>query len=233
MLSSGEKLEYLKISYTDFRRAQLNKSSVYLTGIKRGLQDILGILLLRRWKQLGKENIAPVDDYLIPEILRIQSEEFQGKNEKEIIKYSKLFKEIFYIIKSQDELAGYCIYYLKPIIHSKCFKKQCVIYLIATDSKFRRKGFAKKLLKESIEEMKLNKITSILLYVNANNVPAIRLYKELGFLIIEQIENICGYKENCYKMELKLTLFAFCIVLQKTLFFMHNNLLADLTRLFY
>ncbi len=79
------------------------------------------------------------------------------------------------------------------------------MYSIATDTNFRGKDFDKKLLKESIEEMKLNKVSSILLYVNAKNVPAIRLYERTGFVIIDQIDDICGPKEKCYKMKLTLT----------------------------
>nr|WP_269849301.1 GNAT family N-acetyltransferase [Methanosarcina horonobensis] len=134
----------------------------------------------------------------------MQSEEFQSKNEKDIIKYSKYSRETFYVIKSQNKVIGYCIYYLKPTVSFKGFKKQAVIHLIVIDRNFRGKDFAERLLIESIKEMKLNKISSILLYVNVNNVPAIRLYEKTGFVVVEQTENICGQKEKCYKMELKL-----------------------------
>lgn len=172
--------------------------------MRRMLKDSFGILLLKGWERLDKENIAFVDDHLIPEILRIQSEAFRTESPKEIIRHSKYFREIFYIIKSENKVVGYCMYYLKPKISFEGFKKQSVIYSIATDRNFRGKGFAKRLLKESIEEMKLNRISSILLYVSENNVPALKLYEKAGFVIIEQIENICGRNEKCYKMELKL-----------------------------
>ena len=187
-----------------FRKAQVTRPIAYLTGMKRVLKDILGVFLLKGWKQTDKENIVPVDDYIIPEVIKIQSESFQDKSEKDIIKYSKSSRKIFYVVKSHDRVVGYCIYYLKPVISSRGFKKQSVIYSIATDRNFRGKGFGKKLLKESIKEMRLNKISSIILYVSKNNVPAIRLYEKTGFVTIGQIENVCGQKEKCYKMELKL-----------------------------
>ncbi|MHC1754207.1 MAG: GNAT family N-acetyltransferase [Methanosarcina sp.] len=188
----------------EFGRTQVTKSIVYLMNVKRVIKDSFGFLLLKGWKQLDKENIALVDGHVIPEILRIHSEEFQNKSEKDIIKHSKCSREIFYIIKSQNKVVGYCIYYLKPGISFKGFIKQSVIYSIAIDRNFRGKGFAERLLKESIEEMKLNRISSILLYVNKNNTPAIKLYRNTGFVIVGQTENICGQKEKCYKMELKL-----------------------------
>ena len=52
---------------------------------------------------------------MLPEILRIQAEGFKHKNHEKIVKYSKNFRNIFYVIKSQDKVVGYCIYYLKPV----------------------------------------------------------------------------------------------------------------------
>ena len=221
MFISLEKFDYLKIN---FLFSKIIKSIINLMNIKKMLRDILGILFLLGWRKLEKEDVIPVNNSVIPEILEIQSEEFPQKNEKEILKCSKYFTKIFYIIKSQDELAGYCIYRLRPVVYSKGIKKQSVIYSIATAQKFRKKGFARKLLKASIEEMKLNRISSVFLYVNVNNIPAIKLYKEIGFVIIEQIKNVCGQKENCYKMELKLLLFISCVIFQKVSFPIYDSL---------
>lgn len=213
----------------DFRRSQIARSIAYLASMNKMLRDVSGIFLLKGWKQKDQENIVLIDENMIPEILRIQSEAFRNKHEAEIIRYSKRFRKTFYVIKNQKKVVGYCIHYLKPIISSKGFKKQSVIFSIATDRNFRGKGFGKKLLKESIEEMKLNRVSSILLYVNANNIPAIRLYEKTGFVITDKIENICGHKEKCYKMELKLTLFISCIMLQKALFSIHDDLIIPVT----
>jgi ribosomal-protein-alanine N-acetyltransferase len=208
----------------DLRKAQVTQSNVYLENLKRIFKDTLNISLQKGWKQKDKENTVLIDKYMIPEILRIQSEGFQNKSEKEIIRYSKHSRKTFYVIESQKKVVGYCIYYLKPMISFRNIKKQSVIYSIAIDKNFREKGFGIKLLKESIEEMKLNRVSSVFLYVSTNNAPAIRLYEKMGFVIIEQIKYVCDQKENCYKMELKLALFIFCLFLPKTLFSIYNNL---------
>ncbi|AKB47388.1 GCN5-related N-acetyltransferase [Methanosarcina sp. Kolksee] len=52
--------------------------------------------------------------------------------------------------------------------------------------------------------MRLNGISSILLYVNTENFPAIGLYEKMGFKIIKEIKDICGSKETCYEMELRI-----------------------------
>ncbi|AKB79129.1 GCN5-related N-acetyltransferase [Methanosarcina horonobensis HB-1 = JCM 15518] len=169
------------------------------------LRDTIGGFILNEWKHIDKENIVPVDETMLSEILRIQAEGFDSKNQKKLLKYSKKLRKIFYVIKKQDRIAGYCIYYLKPELSFKGLKKKSVIYSIAIDKEFRGMGYGRKLLEESIKEMKLNGVSSTLLYVNVNNTLAIRLYKKMGFKIIKKIEGICGQKEECYIMELKLT----------------------------
>jgi ribosomal-protein-alanine N-acetyltransferase len=52
--------------------------------------------------------------------------------------------------------------------------------------------------------MGVNGITSILLYVNTKNLPAIKLYEKIGFKTTNEIKDICGLKETCYEMELKI-----------------------------
>jgi len=180
------------------------RSVTYLMSFKRLLQDIAGSLLIKKWKQTEKKDIICIEESMLPEIFRIQAEGFKDRNPEKLIKYSKSSKNIFYVIKSRHKIVGYCIYYLKPVLSLKGFEKQSVISSIATDRNFRGRGFAEKLLKSSIEEMKVNGISSIILYANINNLPAIQLYEKIGFRVIKQVENICGQEEKCYEMELKL-----------------------------
>ncbi|MPM85852.1 Mycothiol acetyltransferase [bioreactor metagenome] len=168
------------------------------------LHDTAGVYLLKRWKQIEKENIETVNDTMLPEILRIQAEGFRDERRRDIIISSKKFRKIFYVIKSQDKTIGYCMYYLKPELSFKGLRKKSVIFSIAIDKEFRNRGFGRKLLKESIKEMKINNVSAIFLYVNVNNVPAVKLYEKTGFTILNEVENICGKNERCYKMELKL-----------------------------
>lgn len=176
----------------------------YYNNFKKLMRDTIGALILNEWKHIEKENIEPVDETMLPEIFRIQEEGFDGKNQEKLLKYSKKLREIFYVIKNGDRVAGYCIYYLKPEISFKGLKKKSVVYSIAIDKEFRKMGYGRKLIEESIKEMKLNGISSILLYVNISNIPAIKLYEKMGFQIIKRTVNVCGQKEKCYIMELKL-----------------------------
>ncbi|AKB51748.1 Ribosomal-protein-S18p-alanine acetyltransferase [Methanosarcina barkeri str. Wiesmoor] len=178
--------------------------NVYVTSFERLMKDIITNLFIRKWVQIEKKNVVSVEDSMLPEIIRIQAEGFGTKSRNGVRRYSKRMKKIFYVTKSYDQVVGYCIYYLKPVLSLKGFMKKSVIYSISIDKNFRRKHYGENLLRESIKEMRLNGISSIFLYVNAKNLPAIRLYEKMGFRKIKEIKDICGLKETCYEMELRI-----------------------------
>ncbi len=180
------------------------KPIAYLTSFKRLIRDTIGSLLIRNWKQMKKENIMPIEGVMLPEVLRIQGEGFENQRQDMLIRYSTKLKKIFYVIKSQNHVVGYSVYYIILIPTFKGFKKKSVVCSISIDRNFRKQGFGEKLLEESIQEMRLNKIASVLLYVSVNNASAIKLYEKVGFRIIRETTNICGENERCYEMELSL-----------------------------
>ncbi|WP_240664330.1 GNAT family N-acetyltransferase [Methanosarcina sp. MSH10X1] len=141
---------------------------------------------------------------MLPDVLRIQEEGFETRNQGKLIKYSRRLRKIFYVIKNQNQVIGYSIYYILLTPSFRGFKKKSVICSIAIDRNFRGRGFGEILLKESIQEMRQNKITSVLLYVNIKNISAIKLYEKLDFRIIGEKKDICGEDEKCYEMELNL-----------------------------
>jgi [ribosomal protein S18]-alanine N-acetyltransferase len=73
---------------------------VYLISFERLVQDIVTTLYIRRWRQVEKENVVSIEDSMLPEIIRIQSEGFETKTRNGIRRYSKRMRKIFYVIKS-------------------------------------------------------------------------------------------------------------------------------------
>jgi hypothetical protein len=65
--------------------------------------------------------------------------------------------------------------------------------------------------------MRLNGISSVLLYVNAKNLSAMNLYEKTGFRITKEVKDVCGTDEKCYEMELKLSYLTVVWFLQKFL----------------
>jgi len=83
------------------------------------------------------------------------------------------------------------------------------------------------LLRESIKEMRLNGLTSILLYVKVKNLYAINLYKKIRFRIIKKVKDVCGNCETCYEMGLKLASLLASAFLQTLIItsFLDNNII--------
>lgn len=166
--------------------------------------DYLGSLITKNWRGIPNKNVATVDPFMLIEVLQIYHRSFATTYNGQFTRYSKIFNHIFYVAKIETNVAGYCIYYIKPSLSLNRIRKIAVLYSIAVDRAFRGKGIGRQLMAASIQEMKLNDIDEIILYVNKNNILAMSLYSAFSFVIVEEISNICGEGENCYKMRLKL-----------------------------
>jgi len=86
---------------------------------KRLLQDYIGSFLVKNWKKIDNENIVSVNSEMLKDVFRIYNDNFDVDSTKMIMRYSKIFKDIFYIPKFENNVVGYCIY-----LHKTCFLSQ-------------------------------------------------------------------------------------------------------------
>jgi [ribosomal protein S18]-alanine N-acetyltransferase len=172
---------------------------------KRKFEDRIGYLLIQnKWKKIEKEDIDTVNTETLKHVLSIYKNNFNREDTTQLDSYSKIFRDILYVMENEDGTVGYCGYYIKPGFSSRGLKIKSVIYSFAIDKTYRKKKYGEKLLIESIKEMKFNKISSIELYVNENNLPAIKLYEKVGFHTVEKAIDMLGQDEKYNKMELEL-----------------------------
>lgn len=75
---------------------------------------------------------------------------------------------------------------------------------IAVKPAYRRKGIAKRLLKESITAMINQGATELFLEVRVTNIAAVNLYKTLEFEIIKEIRHYYRDHESAYLMAKKI-----------------------------
>lgn len=80
-----------------------------------------------------------------------------------------------WVADTPDGIAGYLLAFCMPTVTAE-------IYRIATDPKFRRNKVAHNLINFMFCYCNLIGVEKILLDVNANNAPAIALYKSFDFL---------------------------------------------------
>jgi ribosomal-protein-alanine N-acetyltransferase len=99
-----------------------------------------------------------------------------------------------YVIQRGDRILGYCVIWL--------IKGEAFIMSIAVEKGERGKGIGKVLMNRVIEDLK-DKAEVFLLDVRKSNLPAIRLYRSLGFSVVKERKKFYSDGENALLMELK------------------------------
>ena len=135
-------------------------------------------------KKSELDNISLINSYDIGQILKITTTlwEEEGIYPKEQL-YSVIKDNLSYCIKITGEIIGVCL------VQRKKKKNEGDIFLIAVKEKYRNKGLGYKILNYCIQNAKREGIKKFSLHVSANNEIAIKLYKKLGFEIIQIIDN--------------------------------------------
>lgn len=113
--------------------------------------------------------------------------EFLSFTEAELCQYfSKIDTNCDWFKYYEDEkLAGFVAYYCNDVLTRKAF-----ITLVLVDSKYRGLGIAKKMLTETLLEIKSKGFDECGLEVKPDNLNAISIYQTLGFESKEIEDNI-------------------------------------------
>jgi ribosomal protein S18 acetylase RimI-like enzyme len=93
-------------------------------------------------------------------------------------------KVYFFIIINNNKLISYCILYY--------YKEHRTLYIstVTVNNEFRNMGVCKKMIKYVINIFNQKKnIIFCMLYVEVNNIPALKCYESIGFKIYETIKN--------------------------------------------
>jgi ribosomal-protein-alanine N-acetyltransferase len=165
---------------------------------------VLGSLVTQHWVRISDKYVTNVSNEMLNNVLRLYNENFTEINEKRFTKYARFFKRTTYVYTDKNEVKGYCLYYIIPSFSSSGLKKTATMYSFTVDTKCRGQGIGFRLLQKSLLEMQLNSIHRVILYVAADNEPAIGLYEKVGFKVTEEVMDVCGPGKECYKMEITL-----------------------------
>lgn len=120
----------------------------------------------------------------VEEVYRIEEEAFTDSMKKETIA-KDLQRESYFCYGLFEE--G-----LKAFISFEKVFEEGQIISVATDKTYRRRGLAKKLFYDVIKFAQANGVELFTLEVRSDNIPAINLYKSLGFKEV-------GVRKNYYK----------------------------------
>ncbi|HJM99817.1 MAG TPA: mycothiol synthase [Acidimicrobiales bacterium] len=120
--------------------------------------------------------------------LKVNSRAFHWHPEQGTLNIKKLIEifeedwfeeEGFRLYEIADRLAGFC--WTK--IHATSTENIGEIFAIAVDPKFHGKGLGKPLTVSGLQHIASKGITTGMLYVESDNLPAIHIYNQIGFTI--------------------------------------------------
>lgn len=177
------------------------------TGKRRSLKAsrlAFGSLMTKRWRTFTDPDITRINSDLMAGVLRLYHENFTEINDRRFTMYCRFFSETCYAFLDRGKVVGYCIFFVKPVFSYSHIYKTATLYSLAVDSEYRGHGVGERLLQKGISEMKLNSVSCISLYVATENMPAISLYRKLGFRIHRELDDVCGPGLKCYEMDMKL-----------------------------
>lgn len=79
------------------------------------------------------------------------------------------------VIEADNKAVAFITYYKKT-------NSQGFIWIMGVDQKYRRKGYARRLMLSALKYFDAEKVKSTILHTRTINKPALSLYKSLGFL---------------------------------------------------
>ena len=142
------------------------------------------------------KELNEVDLTMLNKIVELEEEAFEGNGNvdlwilKALIRYGKVFalmkeNEIISIVEYMQEFQ----------------KKSVFLYGISTKKKYRNCGYGREVMLKSEEYLKKIGYKEIGLTVDPNNTVAMKLYRDLGYEIIEYQENEYGMGVHRYLMK--------------------------------
>ena len=115
--------------------------------------------------------------------------------------------ETFVVAENNNKIIGYImcrIEYGFSVLKKMSLARKGHVVSFAVLEEYRGKGIGKKLVEQSIEGMKIRKCNESYLEVRTDNIPAIKLYENLGFNRIATLNTYYKDSRNAFLMSAKL-----------------------------
>jgi L-amino acid N-acyltransferase YncA len=163
----------------------------------RNILDFIGSRKVKTYSHTSKI-IRRFNDDDLEKILNLD-ESCTTINKYKILKYSKLFRNIFYVYEANGSIVAYAGFY----IHLKFEDLHCVqkatVFSVCVEKTMRGKGIFTTIYTECFKELKNNNVHSVYACIDVNNTASLSAHQKFGFRVIEKNSKGCG--ENYHKFE--------------------------------
>jgi ribosomal-protein-alanine N-acetyltransferase len=110
--------------------------------------------------------------------------------------YWRAAPDFFLIAKLGRRIAGYSI--------ARIDWRGADLESIAVDPAFRQRGVAQALLGETLAKLRTQQVATFRLMVEVENEPALRFYRQAGFIRVLRAKNYYGPGRDAWRMHLRL-----------------------------
>lgn len=167
----------------------------------RDMLDNIGSIEVKNYSHTS-QIIRRFNDGDLERILELHDTCFGNKKYDQIIKYSKLFRNIFYIYEVNDKIVAFMGFYIHKKIVGLHWIQKATGFSLCIDPSMRGKGTVLTIINESLKELRNNNVNVVNGCIDANNKQSLAVHQKFGFKIIEKNNKLCG--PETYKIELKL-----------------------------
>jgi L-amino acid N-acyltransferase YncA len=167
----------------------------------RDLLDYLGSREVKRYSHTSKI-IRRFNDEDLERILELHEVCFGNKNYDQIIKYSKLFRNIFYVYEIDGKIVAFMGFYVHKKFVGLHWIRKATGFILCIDHSMRGKGTVLTVINESLKELKNNNVKVANGCIKVTNMQSLAVMQKFGYKIIERDSKLCG--SESYEIELLL-----------------------------
>ena len=146
--------------------------------------------------------IRRFNDGDLERILELHDICFGNKKYDQIFKYSKLFRNIFYIFEVNGKIVAFMGFYVHKKFEGLHRVQKATGFSLCIDPSMRGKGTVLTILNESLKELRNNNVKVVNGCIDATNKQSLAVHQKFGFRIVEKNNKLCG--PETFKIELKL-----------------------------
>ena len=168
----------------------------------RVIQDYFGHFKVKKYT-LSSKKIRIFKDDDLERVLDLSYSCFGKKYCPQVIKYSRLFRNIFYVYEENGIILAYFGFYVHVHIDNFRIIQTATFFLGCVDKKRRGEGIFTTAFEECLSELKNNNVKKVRACINVNNPVSLHVHQKFGFRINDKKNDICR-EDNIYLVELNL-----------------------------
>ncbi len=173
----------------------------FLHDSDRNIKDYSGSFAIRNFSHTSKI-IRKIHDDDLTRISELYQKCFKPEYFDTLLRYSKLFRNVFYVYEIDGIIVAYVAFYVHIRFNGLCPVLEATGFSGGVDPQYRSRGIFSLIYREGLKELRNNTIQSVNACIRKDNTRSLYANRKLGFEIVEEDGKACG--QDFYKLLLKM-----------------------------